>query len=97
MLAKIKRFFRPKLNNSSTRILVIEDNEVDQKIACKVQVHLLHHVNVLDILVRYHRDGDGIYIHLVLLYEMKEQIQRAFEYFKFDVICHKYHGLLAGC
>ena len=35
MFGQIKSFFKPKPKNTNVRILVIEDSEIDRKIACK--------------------------------------------------------------
>ena len=56
-----------------------------QEFAGDVEVELLHQVQVLEVLLGDDRDLDVVDVHLVLLDQMNEQIERAFERLQLDL------------
>ena len=57
----------------------------DEELAGEVEVQLLQQVQVLEVLLRDDRDLDVIHVHLVLLDQMDEQVERAFERLQLDL------------
>ena len=53
-------------------------------LARDVEVHLLHQLDGLEVLRGDERDGDVVDVHLVLLDEVKQQIERPLEVFELD-------------
>ena len=56
-----------------------------QELAGDVEVELLHQVEVLEVLLGDQRDRDVVDVHLVLLDQMNEQIERALERLHLDL------------
>jgi hypothetical protein len=50
-----------------------------QEVAGDVEVQLLHHVEIVEVLPRDQRNRDVVDIHLVLADQMDEQIERSLE------------------
>jgi hypothetical protein len=50
-----------------------------QEFAHDVQIQLLHHDDVIEVLLRDERDGNVVDVHLVLLNEVDQQIERSLE------------------
>ena len=65
--------------SSIPRLDVNEGRGHDEELAGHVEVHLLHQIEVLEVLLRDQRDRDVVDVQLVLLDEVQEQIERALE------------------
>ena len=57
-----------------------------QELAGDVEIELLHQLDVLEILLRDHRDGDVVDVHLAGANEVQEQIERTLEGIEFDLV-----------
>jgi hypothetical protein len=58
---------------------VDERRRHDEELPRHVEVHLLHQIDVVQILFRDERDRDVVDVQLVLLDEVNEQIERPLE------------------
>jgi hypothetical protein len=66
-----------------------------QKLACHVEIQLLHQRDVREVLLRDERNRDVVDVHLVLANEMNEQVERTLERIELDLV-RVWRGLEIG-
>ncbi len=61
------------------RLDVDQRGRHDQELTRHIQIHLLHQIDVLEVLVRDEGDRNVVDVHLMLLDEVQQQVERSFE------------------
>ena len=68
------------------RLDVAQGRRHQQVFAGDIDVHRLHRIEVLEILLGDERDGNIEDVELVFLHQVKQQVERSLEDFEFDVV-----------
>ncbi len=63
----------------------------DEILTCKIDIQILHQIEVLDVLLADERNGNIGNVELVLLNQMKQEIERPFEGRERDMISPTRH------
>ena len=79
-----RRRFRSRQNRA--RLDVDQRRRHHQELAGDVQIQLLHQLDVGEVLLGNQRDRDVVDVHLVLLDEVNQQIERPLERFELDLV-----------